>query len=48
MRRLCSPVVRTNPVTGWKCLYGLAGQVENGWIDGVKKQESEILKRYCA
>ncbi|CAI7608284.1 unnamed protein product [Penicillium pancosmium] len=40
------PLVRTNPVTGWKSLFGAAGQVENGWIEGVTKRESEILKQY--
>ncbi|KAL4874398.1 hypothetical protein BJY04DRAFT_225066 [Aspergillus karnatakaensis] len=40
------PLVRTNPVTGWKSLFGAAGQVDNGWIEGVTKRESEILKKY--
>ncbi|KAL6239648.1 hypothetical protein BDW75DRAFT_249738 [Aspergillus navahoensis] len=40
------PLVRTNPVTGWKSLFGAAGQVDNGWIEGVTKRESEILKTY--
>ncbi|KAL2820556.1 hypothetical protein BDW59DRAFT_174472 [Aspergillus cavernicola] len=40
------PLVRTNPVTGWKSLFGAAGQVDNGWIEGVSKYESEILKKY--
>ncbi|KAL4893714.1 hypothetical protein BDV59DRAFT_207517 [Aspergillus ambiguus] len=40
------PVVRTNPVTGWKCLFGAVGNVENGFIEGVTKRESDILKRY--
>ncbi|KAK4624506.1 Alpha-ketoglutarate-dependent dioxygenase oryG [Fulvia fulva] len=40
------PVVRTNPVTGWKSLYGAAGQLKDGWIDGVTPRESEILKDY--
>lgn len=40
------PVVRTNPVTGWKSLFGAAGQVKHGWIDGVNPRESEILKAY--
>ena len=44
---LPSPLVRTNPVTGWKSLFGAAGQVDNGWIEGVTKRESEILKKYC-
>jgi alpha-ketoglutarate-dependent taurine dioxygenase len=40
------PVVRTNPVTGWKSLFGAAHQIEAGWIDGVTRRESEILKAY--
>ncbi|KAL4946318.1 hypothetical protein BDV06DRAFT_218448 [Aspergillus oleicola] len=40
------PLVRTNPVTGWKSLFGAAGQVDNGWIEGVTKRESQILKTY--
>lgn len=40
------PVVRTNPVTGWKSLFGAAHQVEHGWIDGVSERESNILKEY--
>lgn len=40
------PVVRTNPVTGWKSLFGAAHQVEHGWIDNVTQRESEILKGY--
>ncbi|KAJ5273158.1 hypothetical protein N7478_008283 [Penicillium angulare] len=40
------PLVRTNPVTGWKSLFGAAGQVESGWIEGVTKRESQILKQY--
>ena len=40
------PVVRTNPVTGWKSLFGAAHQVEHGWIDGVSERESDILKAY--
>ncbi|KAL4980142.1 hypothetical protein BDW66DRAFT_156749 [Aspergillus desertorum] len=39
------PLVRTNPVTGWKSLFGAAGQVDNGWIDGVTERESELLKK---
>lgn len=42
-----SPLVRTNPVTGWKSLFGAAHQVEAGWIEGVNKRESEVLKQYC-
>lgn len=44
---LYSPLVRTNPVTGWKSLFGAAHQVEHGWIEGVTPRESEILKQYC-
>ncbi|KAL1963591.1 hypothetical protein VTN77DRAFT_8036 [Rasamsonia byssochlamydoides] len=40
------PLVRTNPVTGWKSLFGAGGQVEAGWIEGVTKRESDILKKY--
>ncbi|KAK0708863.1 hypothetical protein B0T21DRAFT_387578 [Apiosordaria backusii] len=40
------PVVRTNPVTGWKSLFGAGHQVHAGWINGVTERESEILKAY--
>lgn len=40
------PVVRTNPVTGWKSLFAAGGQVEHGHIDGVTPRESEDLKKY--
>ncbi len=40
------PVVRTNPVTGWKSLYGAGAQVEKGWIDNVTDHESELIKTY--
>ncbi|KAI0378110.1 taurine catabolism dioxygenase [Hypomontagnella monticulosa] len=40
------PLIRTNPVTGWKSLFGAAGQVEAGWVNGVTERESEILKAY--
>lgn len=40
-------MVRTNPVTGWKSLFGAAHQVEAGWINDVTERESEILKAYC-
>lgn len=42
-----SPLVRTNPVTGWKTLMGVGQQVLAGWIDGVTPHESDILKAYC-
>ncbi|EPE04241.1 hypothetical protein F503_04756 [Ophiostoma piceae UAMH 11346] len=40
------PVVRTNPVTGWKSLFAAGHQVEAGWINGVSARESDILKAY--
>ncbi len=44
---LCSPVVRTNPVTGWKSLMAADGQLDNGYIHGVTHRESDIFKAYC-
>ena len=43
----CSPVVRTNPVTGWKSLFGAGHQIHAGWIDNVTETESETIKAYC-
>lgn len=40
------PVVRTNPVTGWKSLFGAGHQVHAGWIDNVTETESEVIKDY--
>jgi alpha-ketoglutarate-dependent taurine dioxygenase len=40
------PVIRTNPVTGWKSLFGAGHQVHAGWIDDVTDRESEVLKAY--
>jgi len=40
------PVIRTNPVTGWKSLFGAGHQVHAGWIDNVTETESEIIKAY--
>ncbi|KAI0133765.1 hypothetical protein BJ170DRAFT_690131 [Xylariales sp. AK1849] len=40
------PVVRTNPVTGWKSLFGAGHQVHAGWYNGVTQRESDILKDY--
>jgi len=40
------PVVRTNPVTGWKSLYGAGHQIRAGWINDVTDHESEIIKTY--
>lgn len=37
------PVVRTNPVTGWKSLFPVGGHV--GHINGVTQQESDNLLR---
>ncbi|EFX01815.1 alpha-ketoglutarate-dependent sulfonate dioxygenase [Grosmannia clavigera kw1407] len=40
------PLIRTNPVTGWKSLFGAGHQVDAGWINGVSERESDILKAY--
>ncbi|TVY34317.1 putative alpha-ketoglutarate-dependent sulfonate dioxygenase [Lachnellula subtilissima] len=40
------PVVRTNPVTGWKSLFGAGHQVYAGWVDNVTETESEVIKAY--
>ncbi|KFY36046.1 hypothetical protein V494_05360 [Pseudogymnoascus sp. VKM F-4513 (FW-928)] len=40
------PVIRTNPVTGWKSLFAAGHQVSAGWINDVTERESEILKAY--
>ncbi|EXJ76894.1 hypothetical protein A1O3_10051 [Capronia epimyces CBS 606.96] len=40
------PVVRTNPVTGWKSLFGAGHQIFHGGFDGVTERESDILKAY--
>ncbi|KAM0806629.1 putative alpha-ketoglutarate-dependent sulfonate dioxygenase [Seiridium cardinale] len=40
------PVVRTNPVTGWKSLFAVGHQIHNGWIDNVTETESELIKAY--
>jgi len=40
------PVVRTNPVTGWKSLFGAGHQIRAGWIDNVTETESEVIKAY--
>lgn len=41
-----SPVIRTNPVTGWKSLFAAGQQIRHGKINGVTERESEILKDY--
>lgn len=38
------PLIRTNPVTGWKSVYGIGVFLES--IEGVEMEESDILKRY--
>ncbi|KAF4995057.1 hypothetical protein FDECE_12912 [Fusarium decemcellulare] len=40
------PVIRTNPVTGWKSLFAAGHQLTAGHINGVTETESEILKNY--
>lgn len=37
---------RTNPVTGWKSLFGAAHQVAAGWYNGVTERESDVLEAY--
>lgn len=38
------PFIRTNPVTGWKSVFGLGSHFQS--IQGVTKRESELLKNY--
>ncbi|PYI34340.1 taurine catabolism dioxygenase TauD, TfdA family protein [Aspergillus indologenus CBS 114.80] len=40
------PVVQTNPVTGWKSLFGLGWQVSQGGIEGVTEHENQLLQAY--
>ncbi|CAI6081891.1 unnamed protein product [Clonostachys chloroleuca] len=40
------PIIRTNPVTGWKCIFGVGGSLMNGGLEGVTKEESDILCQY--
>ncbi|KAF2815363.1 putative TfdA family taurine dioxygenase [Mytilinidion resinicola] len=40
------PVVRTNPVTGWKSLMAAGHQVHDGKFNNVTPREDEILKSY--
>ncbi|CAH0051657.1 unnamed protein product [Clonostachys solani] len=40
------PVVRTNPVTGWKSLFASGSQIRDGGFDNVTERENEILKAY--
>ncbi|KAL3480806.1 taurine catabolism dioxygenase TauD, TfdA family protein [Aspergillus californicus] len=44
--KVSHPVVRTNPVTGWKSLFAGGFQIRAGWIDDVTDYESEMLKSY--
>lgn len=38
------PIIRTNPVTGWKSVYGALNQIEQ--INELSKQESDEVLRY--
>lgn len=40
------PVVRTSPATGWKHLFGVGQQIQDGKINGVTDREEETLKAY--
>ncbi|KAH8781800.1 hypothetical protein F5882DRAFT_500180 [Hyaloscypha sp. PMI_1271] len=40
------PVVRTNPVTGWKSIFGAGQQINKGWINDVTERESNLIKDY--
>ncbi|CAG8386539.1 unnamed protein product [Penicillium salamii] len=40
------PVVRTNPVTGWKGLYGVGYGLNSGSFDNMIEHESNLLKEY--
>ncbi|CEO59281.1 Putative Taurine catabolism dioxygenase TauD, TfdA family protein [Penicillium brasilianum] len=40
------PVVRTNPVTGWKGLYGVGWGLIDGSFDNMTEDESNLLKQY--
>ncbi|TVY13757.1 putative alpha-ketoglutarate-dependent sulfonate dioxygenase [Lachnellula arida] len=41
-----SPVVRTNPVTGWKHIFAAGQQIHDGKINGVTDREEEMMKQY--
>ncbi len=45
---LFSPLIRTNPVTGWKGLFTGVNSLQAGHINDVTEQENEILKDYCS
>jgi alpha-ketoglutarate-dependent taurine dioxygenase len=38
------PVIRTNPVTGWKSVYGALNQIQQ--LNEITKQESDEILRY--
>jgi len=38
------PIIRTNPVTGWKSLYGALNQIQK--INEISKQESDLILGY--
>ncbi|KAL4777173.1 hypothetical protein BDW60DRAFT_212857 [Aspergillus nidulans var. acristatus] len=40
------PVVRTNPVTGWKGLFGVGFGLLDGHFDNMTEHESNLLKEY--
>ncbi|GIC87799.1 TauD/TfdA dioxygenase family protein [Aspergillus udagawae] len=40
------PVVRTNPVTGWKSLFGAGWGLVDGWFDNMSEHESNLLKDF--
>ncbi|CAH0022146.1 unnamed protein product, partial [Clonostachys rhizophaga] len=40
------PVVRTNPITGWRSIFGAGPSARRGYIQGVSKPESQILTKY--
>ncbi|TVY41147.1 putative alpha-ketoglutarate-dependent sulfonate dioxygenase [Lachnellula subtilissima] len=40
------PVIRTNPVTGWKSIMAAGHQVHDGRFDNVTPREDQILKEY--
>ncbi|CAI6090565.1 unnamed protein product [Clonostachys chloroleuca] len=40
------PVVRTNPVTGWRSVFGAGPSARRGYIQGVSKHESRLLTQY--
>ncbi|KAE8445403.1 hypothetical protein EG329_013416 [Mollisiaceae sp. DMI_Dod_QoI] len=40
------PLIRTNPVTGWKALFTGVNSLQAGHVNGVTERENEILKDY--